>query len=188
MLPHFNNVDSARNMGDPIYKNLFECTIILPVGLKKRFPNYQKVLLENCISATLPEYTEIEPVEQRFKYSTRVFLQAGPKTSSMTDLTFKFNLNQNDALQIDTWKILKSWYDLAWNNEDGTIHIKKDMIGDIILNCHDKDGNVLRRITYHAVQMKKIEGWSGELQWSENGIVEDLTASFVCDYWEDLYY
>jgi len=110
-----------------------------------------------------------------------------PDDTSIDDMQIKFNLNQNDDYQIFVWKMLKDWYDLAWNNETGTLHYKKNMVGDVIVHQHDREGKVIRRVTYHNCQMKKWEGME-ELNWESNTEVMDLTTHWACDYWEDFYY
>jgi hypothetical protein len=142
--------------------------------------------MENTITAQLPAYPDLGSKLQRFKYSTRVFVMM-PEKTSIEDLTIKFNLNQNDDFQVFCWRILKDWYDLGWNNEDGSLHYKKTMCGDIIIHVHDKEGHVIRRVTYHNAMAKAIEGWQ-DLDWSVNAEIEEFTTKFVADYWEDFYY
>lgn len=185
-LPHFTNIDSHMNLWEPVHKNLYECTIILPTVLQQIHKNATHLLMENTITATLPTYPDLQSKMQRFKYSTRIFVMMPDKTS-IDDMSIKFNLNQNDDFQVFCWRILKDWYDLAWNNEDGSLHYKKSMIGDIIVHVHDKEGHVIRRVTYHNSQMKHFEGWT-ELDWEAVTEIVDFTAKFVADYWEDFYY
>ena len=81
-----------------------------------------------------------------------------PAQTHIDDLTIGFNLNQNDDYQIFCFKMLKDWYDLGWNNETGTLHYKKNLVGDIIIHAHDKEGKVIRRVTYHNAMMKIFTG------------------------------
>lgn len=185
-LAHFTLIDSHKEKWEPIHKNLYEVTIILPEVLQSIHPNATHLLLENSVSAKMPTYPPLDKIEQRFKYSTRLFLGM-PATTSVEDLPIKFNLNQNDDYQIFVFKMLKDWYDLGWNNETGTIHYKKNLVGDIIIHQHDKEGNVIRRVTYHNCMFKSFTGME-ELDWSSGTDVLDLTANFQADYWEDFYY
>ena len=119
-LPHFTNIDTAKNLWEPIYKNLYEVTIILPTALQSVHPTATHLLLENTLTINLPTYPDLPPISQRFKYTTRVYLGMPDKTH-IEDLKIKFNLNQNDTYQAFCFRIMKDWYDLAWNNEDGII-------------------------------------------------------------------
>ena len=184
-LPHFSNIQSHNKVWEPVYKNLYEVIIVLPSAIAAiHGTEYQTLLLENTIKISFPAYKDIAPVDQRFKYSTRKFLTFPADTS--TEVTIDFNMNQNDAYQIFTWRMMKDWYDLVWNNEDGSVHYKKNIISDIIVHAHDKEGHVIRRVTYHNAQITNFTGWE-ELDWAGTDIAA-LQAKFVADYWEDMYY
>lgn len=185
-LAHFTMIDSHKEKWEPIHPNLYEVTVILPQVLQSIHPNATHLLLENSVEAQMPSYKDLSRITQRFKYSTRLFLST-PSDTSIEDMTIKFNLNQNDDYQMFVFKILKDWYDLAWNNETGTLHYKKNMVGDIIVHQHDREGKVIRRVTYHNCQFSKFEGME-TLSWETNTSVMDFTGHWAVDYWEDFYY
>jgi len=183
-LPHFSNVSSHNKVWEPVFQNLFEVVVILPQAIQSLHPEHQTLLLENIVSTTFPSYKEIGTTDQRFKYSTRKFVTFPSDTS--TEFTLKLNMNQNDSYQVFTWRMMKDWYDLVWNNEDGSVHYKKNIISDIVVHAHDKEGHVIRRVTYYNCQITNITGWE-TLDWSTTEIYS-LEAKFIADYWEDLYY
>jgi len=185
-LAHFTMIDSHKEKWEPIHPNLYEVTIILPQILQGIHPNATHLLLENTTKANMPTYPPLGTKEQRFKYSTRLFVMT-PTETSIKDMGISFNLNQNDDYQIFVFKMLKDWYDLAWNNETGTLHYKKNMVGDIILHQHDREGKVIRRVTYHNCQFHTFTGME-QLDWSSNTEVMSLEAKWAVDYWEDFYY
>jgi hypothetical protein len=185
-LAHFNVIDSHREKWEPIHKNLYEVTIILPTVLQSIHPNATHLLMENTKTAKFPTYPDLQSQTQRFKYSTRVFVMM-PAQTHVDDLAITFNLNQNEDYQIFCFKILKDWYDLGWNNETGTLHYKKNLVGDVIIHQHDKEGKVIRRVTYHNAMVKQFSGVE-ELNWEDSTAIQDLTVNFVADYWEDFYY
>jgi len=59
------------------------------------------------------------------------------------------------------------------------------MIGNIIVNQHNKKGQVIRRVTYHNCQIVGIS--EIELNWDSPTEILECTAKWCCDYWEDLY-
>lgn len=183
-LPHFTNIASHNQKWEPIYKNLYEVVIVLPTAIQSLHPNYETLLLENTKSIKFPTYPTIEKQTQKYKYSTREFLTFPSTTSTEFDIVF--NVNQNEQYQAFTWRIMKDWYDLVWNNEDGSVHYKKNIVGDVIVHAHDKEGHVIRRVTYYNVQITNVSGWE-DLAWEETGII-DVTGKFIADYWEDSYY
>ena len=189
-LPHFNQVINAGAPGGPgtapdevVYLNLFEITFILPVILQQTQRN-PFLLLQNAtkIDLNLTEF-DVAAKQQRFKYSTRMFMTSPTKTDGT--LSIPIQVNVNDQGSMETWATLKAWYDLVFNSQNGALHYKSDIIGTIIVNQHDKKGIVLRRVTFQNVQISKIAGYS--LDWSSNNIIESTQADFVYDYFIDEY-
>ena len=185
-LPHFTNIASHHEDWEPVFKNLFEVEIFLPDIIRDRHPNAPELLLENTKSAKLPTYPALGNAVQRYKYSTRLFV-GFPDSTSITDLGLTFNINQNENKQLFTFRIIKDWYDLVWNNEDGSSHYKKNVIGDIILYQHDREGEIIRRITYHNCQITQFSV-SEELVWAGGADIQELTATWLVDWWEDYYF
>jgi hypothetical protein len=143
------------------------------------------LLLENALNVAfnLTEFEGIGSTQQRFKYSTREFIKTPTKTSGTINIKFNVNVNQEGSME--NWNTLKSWYDLVFNSQNGTMHYKSDLIGTIIVNQHDKKGVVLRRVTFQNAQMFKLSGYN--LDWTSNNIFENLQADFVYDYFIDEY-
>jgi hypothetical protein len=185
-LAHFTNTETAVKKYEPVYKSLFEVIILLPPALTNVHPNSKSLLLENAIKVTLPTYPPIQTQTQRFKYSTRLYPML-PETTSLTDVGISFNMNQNYNNQVFTWRMLKDWYDLVWNNENGELNYKRDLCGDIIVNIHDKDGIVIRRVTYNNCMLLSFTGWQ-EADWGAVTEIESLETKFAVDYWNDWYY
>ena len=184
-LPHFTQIDSHNQNWEPSYKNLFEVEIFLPNAIRDKHPNGVNLLLENAISTSMPNYPTLATIQQKYKYSTRLFV-GFPETTSKPDLGITFNVNQ-DAKQLFTFRMIKDWYDLAWNNEDGSSNYKSTMLGEIIVYHHDREGEIIRRVTYHNCQ---ILGFSGmeDLAWSETTGIHELTGTWAVDWWEDYYF
>lgn len=189
-LPHYTQLLNVGSPGGPgtlpdevVYLNLFEITFVLPVILQAQ--NRSPILLlQNAlnIDMNLTEW-DIQQKEQRFKYSTRQFLTTPSKTSG--EFNIKFNVNVSQQGSMETWNTLKSWYDLVFNSQNGSLHYKSDIIGTVIVNQHDKKGVVLRRVTFQNTQIKKLGGYS--LDWSNNTIIESVQADFIYDYFIDEY-
>ena len=182
-LPHFTNILSHNSNFEAVYKALFELTIDLPAILKATTTDVQ-LLLENARNITLPLTPDIEVQTQRFKFSTRAYVTL-PSQTHISDLSINFNLNENDKNQVFVWNLLKRWYDLAWNSQTGETHTKKEMIGNIIVNQHNKKGQVIRRVEYINVQLVGVS--ETELTWDSPTEILECSAKFVCDYWNDIY-
>lgn len=188
-LPHFTQLLMTGAPGgpgtrpqEPVYKNLFEITFIVPTILQAQGRD-PIMMLQQATSIDLNLTEDIERATQRFKYSTRKFVTTPGDTSK--DFTIKFNVNVNEKGAMETWNALKAWYDLVWNSQNGVLHYKADIIGTIIVNEHDRKGLVLRRVTYQNAQIYGIDGIS--LDWSQNTEIWEVNAKFVADYWIDEY-
>jgi hypothetical protein len=192
-LPHFTQLQMTGSPGgpgtnpqEPVYKNLFEITFILPTILQAQGRD-PVLLLQQAVSVSLAALTpDIQTSKQRFKYSERAFLNAGPPSTTV-EPSIKFNVNVNNQGSMETWNTLKAWYDLAWNSQNGYLHYKADMIGTMIVNQHDKKGLVIRRVTFQNCQLTGISGF-GDLAWAQSGSIEEgVDAKFIADYWIDEY-
>ncbi len=188
MLPHFTNIVTAHTLQEPIYQNLFEITITLPPIISTNSTHETKILLENATSLELKLTENIETKEQHFKYSTRVYATTpGVDVVSPQNFKIDFNMNQNEEKAVETWLLLKRWYDLAWNSQTGELHYKSDMIGQITANVHDRTGEVIRRVDFINCQLYKLEGgW--DLEWSANTDIQQCSGTWVADYWIDTYF
>lgn len=182
-LPHFSNILSHNSNDEPVYKALFELTFDLPPILGRTIDDV-KLMLENARNITLPLTPDIEVQTQRFKFSTRAYVTL-PSQTHVADLSINFNLNENDRNAVFVWNILKAWYDLAWNSQTGETHTKREMIGNIIVNQHNKKGQVIRRVTYKNVQLVGVS--EIELNWDSPTEILECSGKFIADYWEDLY-
>jgi hypothetical protein len=192
-LPHFTQLQMTGSPGgpatgakaqEPVYLNLFEITFVLPNIVAARYgPDAGNILLlQQANKVTLDLTPAIENAEQRFKYSTRAFMKTPTKTH--IDFTIGFNVNVNDSGSMETWNVLKSWYDLVWNSQNGYLHYKSDIVGTIIVNQHDKKGVVLRRVTLQNSQVKSVT--SPTYDWT-SAEIWGFEATFVADYWIDEY-
>lgn len=182
-LPHFTQIQTANTLVEPVYPSLFEITFVLPQLLQAEGRD-PLALLENAKNVDFDLTKDITAQNQRFKYSTRVFLTMPDKTD--VEFGIKFNVNVDNNGSIYVWNTLKSWYDKVWNSQNGTLHYKRETVGTVVVNQHDKKGFVIRRVTFHNAQLNGI-GLIG-LDWNNNtSIIEDVEAKFVADYFTDEY-
>ena len=186
-LPHFTQLQMTGSPGGPgtnpqevVYLNLFEISFILPTILQAQGRD-PIMMLQQATNIDLDLTPAIETKEQKFKYSTRMFMMTPTKTS--VDFNIKFNINVDDNGSMVVWNTLRAWYDLVWNSQNGSLHYKSDIIGTIIVNQHDKKGVVIRRVTFQNCQIKQVG--SAALAWSSSEIWNEVQAEFVADYWVD---
>lgn len=188
-LPHYTQLQMTGAPGgpgtqpaEPVYLNLFEITFVLPVILQAQGRD-PLLFLQQATNINLDLMPDVGEAVQRYKYSTRIFNTFVPQTHVNFDIKFNINMNTNGA--VETWNILKAWYDLVWNSQNGYVHYKADCIGTCIVNQHDKKGLVIRRVTFQNVQIKGVGGVN--LDWEQTSSIMEGQAKFVADYWIDEY-
>jgi len=187
MLPHFTNIITANSLKEPIYQNLFEITVTLPPVISANSTHETRILLENATNIDLKLTEEIKTVEQKFKYSARAYATTPDQNVVSPTFSITFNMNQNEAKSVETWAILKRWYDLEWNSQTGELHYKNEMIGQITANIHDRKGEIIRRVDFVNCQITKLDGgW--DLNWASNSEIQSFTANWIADYWIDTYF
>jgi len=183
-LPHFVNLISTNTKHEPIYKNLFEVVVTLPPIIET--PDAPRLLLENIVTFTgLNDVIKsLDPVNQQFKYSYRNFL----KTPSDSHIEFgiTMNINQSDKKVVETWALMKRWYDLIWNSQTGELHYKHEYIGGLTVQVHDRKGEVIRRVDFVNSFIKSLGGFS--FSWGQGDIIKPIEVKFIADYWIDTYF
>lgn len=182
-LPHFSSVNSHLSQDEPLYKGLFEITFDLPPILGATTQEVQ-YLLENARNISLPLTPDIELQTQRFKFSTRTFVSL-PTETHIADLSITFNFNENTQNAVYVWNTLKKWYDLVWNSQTGETHTKREIVGNIIVNCHNKKGQIYRRVTYVNCQILGIDAF--EYNWDTPNEIQEGAAKWCADHYVDTY-
>jgi len=191
-LPHFTQLNMTGSPGgpgtqpqEPVFKNLFEVTFVLPTILQAQGRD-SVLLLQQATNFNLNITNKtLGTSKQTFKYSDRAFIKAGPDGTN-AEFSIKFNVNVNNQGSMEVWNTLRAWYDLAWNSQNGYLHYKADTIGTIIVNQHDKKGLVLRRVTFQNCQLLDVSNF-GNLAWGGAGEIDDATGKWIADYWVDEY-
>ena len=192
-LPHFTQLKVTGSPGgpgtnpqEPVYQNLFEVSFVCPTIVATRYSGNEAVnlvLSQQAKKITFDVTSAIESKEQFFKYSARAFMMTPTKTT-IDNLNINFNVNVNDTGSMETWNVLKSWYDLAWNSQNGYLHYKSDIVGTVIVEQHDRKGVILRRLTFQNAQIRKIS--NPALTW-DNPDLWSVDCEFAADYWVDEY-
>lgn len=186
MLPHYTLLSKSSYgtgpgvwINEAVYTNLFELTFILPTILQNQGRD-PVLLLEEAKNISFGKLTDfgVGKANQKFKFMTRQFLTTPDTTSG--ELSIKFNVNVNQSGAMESWNTLRAWYDIVFNSQTGTTFYKSDIVGTIIANQHDKKGVILRRVTFQNCQLQKLSGY--DMDYSSNGILDDVEATFVWDY------
>lgn len=187
-LPHFTNSRAAINNFEPVYLNQFEVIINPPPGIPDAATTFKgETILTQQVKSITGLAVDILPaanVEQNYKFATRRYAGGEPSTSDMT-LTMEFEVNLNDANSMATYKILRQWSDLIYNPLTGAMGLKTDYVGSMVISVFNKRGDVFRRIRIPSCFLSEAIN-AMELDY-ENPVIYTVSASWICDYWEDLF-
>jgi hypothetical protein len=187
-LPHFTNSKAAINNYEPVYLNQFEVLINPPSGIVDSATTFKgESILAQQVKAITGLAVDIAPaqtVNQQYKFATRRYAGGEPSQSDMT-LSMEFEVNLNDANSMSVYKILRQWSDLIYNPLTGAMGLKSDYVGSMSISIFNKRGDVFRRIRIPSCFLSEPIN-AMELDY-ETPAIYSINASWVCDYWEDLF-
>jgi hypothetical protein len=187
-LPHFTNSRAAINNFEPVYLNQFEVIINPPAGIIDASTTFngEGILAQQVKSITglAVDITANDPIQQNYKFATRRYAGGEPSTTDMT-LSMEFEVNLNDANSMTVYKILRQWSDLIYNPLTGAMGLKSDYVGSMSISIFNKRGDVFRRIRIPSCFLSEAIN-PMELDY-ETPAIYTINASWICDYWEDLF-
>lgn len=187
-LPHFTNSKAAINNYEPVYLNQFEVIINPPAGIVSAATTFNgEGILSQQVKSITGLAVDIAPsatVEQNYKFATRRYAGGEPSTSDMA-LSMEFEVNLNDQNSMTVYKILRQWSDLIYNPLTGAMGIKSDYVGSMVIQVFNKRGDVFRRIRIPSCFLSEAIN-PMELDY-ESASIYSLSASWICDYWEDIF-
>ena len=187
-LPHFTNSKAAINNFEPVYLNQFEVLINPPAGIVAASTTFrgESILAQQVksISGLTVDIAPAQTINQQYKFATRRYAGGEPSQSDMT-LSMEFEVNLNDANSMSVYKILRQWSDLIYNPLTGAMGIKSDYVGSMSISIFNKRGDVFRRIRIPSCFLSEAIN-AMDLDY-EQSTIYNVTTSWVCDYWEDLF-
>jgi hypothetical protein len=187
-LPHFTNSKAAINNFEPVYLNQFEVIINPPAGIVDSATTFNgEGILAQQVKSITGLAVDIAPsanIEQNYKFATRRYAGGEPSTTDMT-LSMEFEVNLNDQNSMTVYKILRQWSDLIYNPLTGAMGIKSDYVGSMVIQVFNKRGDVFRRIRIPSCFLSEAIN-AMELDY-ETPAIYNISASWICDYWEDTF-
>jgi hypothetical protein len=187
-LSHFNNSKAGILNREPVFLNQFSLIINPPAGILdagKQF-NGESILAQQVKSITglAVDITPAQTVEQHYKFATRRYAGGEPSTSDMA-LSMEFEVNLNDKNSMEVYKILRQWSDLIYNPLTGAMGLKTDYVGSMLITVFNKRGDIFRKIRIPSCFLSEAIN-PMDLDY-ETPAIYTITASWICDTWEDLF-
>jgi len=181
MAYHFKDSRTSTSLDEPVYLTKFVATFILPPSLRERYGT--ELLTEQIKRIGGLETNKMpEAVEQMYRFHKRRF--AGSVVETNVDLEMEFEANVDENLRIYPYNILEDWSKLVYDPNTGFQTIKREYAGQVIIDLHDKVGNILRKWYFKTI-FPVVGLTAMELNYGEESIyVPSIT--YAAENFEDL--
>ena len=189
---HYRNADAATGMYEVVSPALFEVYLTLPDLLKynkhteKPIANYQNLLFQHVRSISgLDGLTPtVGNVVQKFKFAERHYAAAGPDKTSL-ELTLTYTLNLNDSHQNYIYNLLRQWYNMIYNPQNGQLLTKKQYAGGskMVIYEHDRNGAIWRQITCVDFFPSTPPTGLNDDNYDSVGDAKTVSITFMVDDW-----
>lgn len=185
---HYRNSSAATNMWEVVSPALFEVYFTFPYIISGDKSINTDLLFEHVRSISgLDGLTPtVGNVVQKFKYAERHYAAAGPDKTSL-ELTITFTLNLNDSHQNYVYNMLRKWYNLIYNPQNGRMLTKAQYSKDsrMVINEHDRDGAIWRKITCYNFFPSTPPTGLNEDNYDSMGDAKTVSITFIVDDWAE---
>ena len=182
---HYKNSDAATQMWEVVSPALFEVSLTFPDILKGKIGNSDLMLQHVRSISGLDGLTPtVGNVVQKYKFAERHYAAAGPDKTSL-ELTITYTLNINDAHENYIYNMLRKWYDLVYNPQNGQTLVKKDYAGGSLMSIveHDRNGAIWRKITCLNFFPSTPPTGLNEDNYDSVGDAKTVSITFIVDDW-----
>ena len=183
---HYNNSQAATNMWEVVSPALFEVDFSFPSLINGDSNNDTILMFEHVRSITgLDGVTPtVGNVVQKYKYAERHYAAAGPDKTSL-ELTVTFTMNLNDKQHNYIYNMLRRWYDLIYNPQNGQMLTKKQYADGsrMFIAEHDRNGAIWRKINCFNFFPSTPPTGLNEDNYDSTGDAKTVSITFIVDDW-----
>lgn len=180
MLSHVVNSQSGANNYEMHVDSLFRITFI-PPSIVTNSP----LLTEQVKKCTGWKIPGPENVSQSFMQAKRNY--ASTEVDNTQELEMEFELNLNNELQNFVYNSILAWKKLIFNPLTGERGLKKDYIGQVVIESFAANGEIYWTRTLHNAWPKGDIDTIGQNDYSLSEPTT-LTVNFVADYYTEQKY
>lgn len=184
---NYRNSTAATNMYEVVSPALFEVYFTLPTLLGGD-KNNTELLFEHVRSISgLDGLTpSVGTVVQKFKFAERHYAAAGPEKTSL-ELAITFTLNLNEAHENYIYNMLRRWYDLIYNPQNGQMLTRSQYSSGSILDIleHDRNGAVWRKIKCYNFFPSTPPTGLNEDNYDSTSDAKTISITFMVDDWTE---
>lgn len=185
---HYRNSQAASGMWEVVSPALFEVYFKFPNILDNNntWDGYQQLMFEHVRSITgLDGVTPtIGNVVQKYKFAERHYAAAGPDKTSL-ELTITFTMNLNNSHENYIYNMLRKWYDLVYNPQNGQTLTKKEYANGSSMTIieHDRDGSIYREINCFNFFPSTPPTGLNDDNYDSMGDAKTVSITFLVDDW-----
>lgn len=183
---HYRNSDAAINMWEVVSPALFEVYLTFPLMLSKLNGAQGELLFQHVRSISgLDGLTPtVGNVVQKYKYAERHYAAAGPDKTSL-ELTITYTLNLNSAHENYVYNMLRKWYNLIYNPQNGQMLSKYQYAQGSVLTIyeHDRNGAIWRKITCLDFFPSTPPTGLNDDNYDSMGDAKTVSITFIVDDW-----
>ena len=185
---HYKNSVAAREMWEVVSPALFEVYFKFPniIDNNNTWDGYQQLMFEHVRSITgLDGVTPtIGNVVQKYKFAERHYAAAGPDKTSL-ELTITFTMNLDNSHENYIYNMLRNWYDLVYNPQNGQTLTKKEYADGSLMTIleHDRDGSIYREINCFNFFPSTPPTGLNDDNYDSMGDAKTVSITFLVDDW-----
>jgi hypothetical protein len=184
---HYRNSEAARQMWEVVSPALFEVSLKFPDKLDGKIDN-PDLMIEHVRSISgLDGLTPtVGNVVQKYKFAERHYAAAGPDKTSL-ELSITYTMNIDDHHQNYIYNMLRKWYDLVYNPQNGQTLVKKDYAGGsrLFIYEHDRNGAIWRKITCFNFFPSTPPTGLNDDNYDSTGDAKTVSITFIVDDWTE---
>ena len=190
---HYRNSKAARGLYEVVSPALFEVYLKFPTEFENIYglsDTNKELIVEHVrsISGLDGVNPNVGTVVQKYKFAERHYAAAGPEKTSL-ELTITYTLNLNESKENYIYNMLREWYNLIYNPQNGQMLTKEYYAGGSGLTIyeHDRDGSIWRKIHCFDVFPSTPPTGLNEDNYDSVGDAKTVSITFIVDDWvEDL--
>jgi hypothetical protein len=184
---HYNYSTASKLMYEVVSPALFEVHMRFPslledgTGLEHKEILFEHVRSVSGLDGVTPT---VGNVVQKYKFAERHYASAGPDKTSL-ELTLTYTLNLNSAHENYIYNLLRKWYNLIYNPQNGETLCKSQYAGGSIMDIyeHDRDGEVWRHIRCFNFFPSTPPTGLNEDNYDSVGDAKTVSITFMVDDW-----
>ena len=182
---HYRNSQAASKNWEVVSPALFEVYFQFPTALSDEGIDttlmFEHVRSISGLDGLTPN---VGTVVQKYKFAERHYAAAGPDKTSL-ELTITYTLNINDSHENYIYNMLREWYDLIYNPQNGQMLTKKEYATGSRMKIyeHDRDGTIWREINCFNFFPSTPPTGLNEDNYDSVGDAKTVSITFIVDDW-----